>query len=357
MSTYTDEIKKQNIVKLRELLDKMPPFCTDYFRGISKAERTRVSYCRNIYTFLQFITQNNPVYKNYKIKELPIQVLDEITPADMDEYKEYLKYYVVDGIEYHNSDSTIARNLSAISNLYTFFNKREALRTNPLNAIERPQLYKKEIIALDQSQVFALLEAVEQPVNMSEHQKKLHALTVQRDKAILSVFLGTGMRVSELAGLDLDHIDFNNQTFRVTRKGGDEEFVFFGEEVFDALMEYLSDDTDDEIRVKSARERLLKNDNLEETALFLSLRGTRMTVRSIEIMVKKYSAMIRTNKTITPHKLRSTFGTALYRETGDIYLVADVLGHVDVNTTKAHYASQNNENRRRAASISPLRKN
>ena len=88
MNTYANEVKKQNILKLRELLSNMPSFCSDYFRGISesRSERTRVGYCRNIYTFLQFITLNNPVYKNYAIKDLPIQVLDEMTPADIDEF-------------------------------------------------------------------------------------------------------------------------------------------------------------------------------------------------------------------------------------------------------------------------------
>ncbi len=101
---------------------------------------------------------------------------------------------------------------------------------------------------------------------------------------------------------------------------------------------------------------LLKEDNPDEPALFLSLRGNRMAVRSIEVMVKKYCTMINTNKRITPHKLRSTYGTALYRETGDIYLVAEVLGHKDVNTTKKHYAQMNNENKRRAANIVQLKK-
>ena len=74
----------------------------------------------------------------------------------------------------------------------------------------------------------------------------------------------------------------------------------------------------------------------------------RMSVRSVENLVKKYAKIVTPLKKITPHKLRSTYGTSLYQETGDIYLVADVLGHSDVNTTKKHYAAQN-ENRRRSA--------
>lgn len=357
MSKYTKEIEKQCIIKLQQLLDTMPPFCRDYFNAMEKAERTRVGYCRNIYTFLQFITQRNPLYKDVKIKDLPIDVLDQMTPSDFDEYKKYLQLYIIDGIEYRNSKATIARNLSAVSSMYNFFLKRQFVKSNPLTVVDRPELKKKEIIALDQEQIGALMNAVENPENMTDRQRAFHKLTVERDKAILSVFLGTGMRISELIGLDLDHIDFNDRTFLVTRKGGDEEFVYFGEEVHDALMDYLIGDEfdeDDDLKTKSPREKLLKPGNTEEQALFLSLKGKRMAVRSIEVMVEKYSTMIQTNKRITPHKLRSTFGTALYKETGDIYLVANVLGHESVETTQKRYVQKDACNRKRAASVSPL---
>ena len=92
-----------------------------------------------------------------------------------------------------------------------------------------------------------------------------------------------------------------------------------------------------------------------ENALFLSNRNSRITVRSVEILVKKYAGIATPLKKITPHKLRSTYGTSLYRETGDIYLVADVLGHHDVNTTKKHYAAIEEERRMMARNKVKLR--
>jgi len=92
-----------------------------------------------------------------------------------------------------------------------------------------------------------------------------------------------------------------------------------------------------------------------EDALFLSLRNQRISVRSVEYMVKKYAKTVTPLKHITPHKLRSTYGTNLYKETGDIYLVADVLGHNDVNTTKKHYAALEDERRRSARNKVRLR--
>lgn len=362
MSEYTETVKKQNILALRALLKEMPPFCTDYFRGIASSTlpRTQTGYCRDIYTFLQFIIMSNPLYKDYQIKDLPLKVLEEMTPADMDEYLEHLNYYVFEGTEYRNGESAKARKLSALSNMYSFFNKRQAVSNNPLTAVDRPKVHDKVIITLDQEQIFDLMDAVESPTNMTDRQKKFHNLTMTRDRAILTSFLGTGMRVSELAGLDITDVDFNNQTFRVIRKGGNEAYIYFGDDIQDALCYYLGilenqEEPNDEIKPLSPRESLLKG-NDEEKALFLSLRGNRMAVRSIEVMVKKYCTMINTNKKITPHKLRSTYGTALYKETGDIYLVADVLGHKDVNTTKKHYAEMSNDNRKRAANIVSIKK-
>ena len=120
--------------------------------------------------------------------------------------------------------------------------------------------------------------------------------------------------------------------------------VYFGEEVENALKTYLYTTRKQTIPLSG-----------HENALFLSTQRKRMGVQAIENMVKKYSRQITTTKKITPHKLRSTYGTALYQETGDIYLVADVLGHKDVNTTKKHYAALDDARRRQAATAVKLR--
>jgi integrase/recombinase XerC len=128
------------------------------------------------------------------------------------------------------------------------------------------------------------------------------------------------------------------------RKGGNEMIVYFGEEVENALKTYMY----------TTRRTTLPLPG-HENALFLSTQRKRMGVQAIENMVKKYAREVTPNKKITPHKLRSTYGTSLYKETGDIYLVADVLGHKDVNTTKKHYAAIDEDRRRQAANIVKLR--
>ena len=162
--------------------------------------------------------------------------------------------------------------------------------------------------------------------------------------AIVALFLGTGIRVSELVGLNVEDVDFKNNSFVVTRKGGNRVILYLNEEI----KEYLT------VYIKYRETLLLPKD---EKALFISIQKTRLTTRAVENIIKKYSKIAVPLKKITPHKLRSTFGTELYRTTGDIYVVADVLGHKDVNTTKKHYAALTEDVRKRASQVVTLRKN
>jgi integrase/recombinase XerC len=151
--------------------------------------------------------------------------------------------------------------------------------------------------------------------------------------------------VSETVGLNIDDVDFDNSRVKVTRKGGNESFVYFSDEATDYIQDYLKE-----------REKIVPVDGHED-ALFLSSQRKRISVRTVENMVKKYARVTTPLKKITPHKLRSTYGTALYQETGDIYLVADVLGHKDVNTTRKHYADIDQERKRGARNKVTLREN
>jgi site-specific recombinase XerD len=146
-----------------------------------------------------------------------------------------------------------------------------------------------------------------------------------------------------LVGLDNTSFDFTENSFFVTRKGGNQAILYFSDEVKYALQEYIAEKENDP--------RIPRDEN----AFFLSMQYKRINVRTVEILVKKYSKIISPLKKITPHKLRSTYGTHLYNRTGDIYIVADVLGHRDVNTTKKHYAAITEDNRKSVANIVKLR--
>jgi site-specific recombinase XerD len=209
--------------------------------------------------------------------------------------------------------------------------------------VDFPKRHAKNIIRLEINEIAKLLDDVESGEHLTERQKKYHRYTKSRDMAIISLLLGTGMRVSECVGIDIGHIDFDLNGVKVTRKGGSESILYFGGEIEDALKGYLL--RRNEIQARAA----------DKDALFLSLQNRRISVRAIEKLVKKYARLVTTLKKISPHKLRSTYGTQLYRETGDIYLVADVLGHADVNTTRKHYAEMDENRRKTAAKYVKLR--
>ena len=207
-----------------------------------------------------------------------------------------------------------------------------------------PRIKEKAIIQLDPDEVANLLDHIENYGNQLTGVQLYHYNKQKyRDIAMITLLLGTGVRVSELVGLNIGDVDFKNNGIRILRKGGNEMIVYFGTEVEQALKDYL----------EISRTAITPVAGHEE-ALFLSGQRKRISVDAVEKMVKKYASAISV-KTITPHKLRSTYGTALYRETGDIYLVADVLGHSDVNTTKKHYAKLSDERRRSASKAVVLR--
>lgn len=343
---YHDRLNIENAVKLRSLLEELPRFCKDFFRGIENttSSRTRIAYAYDLGVFFEFLANNNPAFKNTPITSLKVDILDELTPLDIEEYLEYLNYYRSDGKEYINRENSKKRKLASLRSLYNYFYKKQIIKTNPPSLVSIPKIHEKEIVRLEPNEVAQLLDEIENPENLTMAQRKFHAKTKTRDLALMTLLLGTGIRVSECVGLDIDDVDFNNNGIKIRRKGGIEVVVYFGDEVREALLDYMEE-----------RKKLIPEEG-HSNALFLSLQMKRLSVRSVENLVKKYASGVTKLKNITPHKLRSTYGTNLYRETGDIYLVADVLGHKDVNTTKKHYAAIEDSRRRSAANVVKLRK-
>ena len=344
--SYHEQEDIENTKRIRGILKELPPFCTDFFRGIEPrtSARTRLAYAYDLKTFFDFLKQANPELKSKKLRDLPLSLLDEIKLMDLEEYIEYLKCYSTEKREdLMNTERGIMRKVSTVKSFYNYFYRTERIQNNPASLLQLPKIHEKEIIRLDVDEVARFLDEVEDGECLTEKQKAYHAKTKLRDLAMMTLLLGTGLRVSECVGLNINDVDFRNGGLRIHRKGGKEVIVYFGAEVEYALQDYLSE-----------REHIVPEEGSEE-ALFLSMQRKRINVRSVEKMVKKYAQLVTPLKKITPHKLRSTYGTNLYRETGDIYLVADVLGHSDVNTTKKHYAALEDERRRSARNKVQLR--
>jgi site-specific recombinase XerD len=342
---YYEKINIQNEVNLRKQLEVLPDFCRQFFIAIepTTSSRTRLAYAYDIGCFFDYLQNVNPVCKKMECKRIPLSILDEITPMDIEEYLSYLKFYEKDGVEHTNDERGLKRKLAALRSFYKYFFNNSLIENNPTVKVEMPKIHDKTITRLDIDEVANLLDEVESGEQLTERQKKYHEKTKIRDLAMMTLLLGTGIRVSECVGLDMDDVDFRNNGIKIHRKGGSEEVIYFGEEVREALLSYMEE-----------RQKITAADG-SINALFLSMQNRRITVRAVENLVNKYSRLITSLKHITPHKLRSTYGTSLYRETGDIYLVADVLGHKDVNTTRKHYAAIDEDRRRGAAKHVKLR--
>ena len=343
---YAKQKEKEYDNKIKELLDTLPKFCKIFFRGIesTKQARTRMAYAYDLVTYFTYLQENNSTYRSMDMHDIPISILENQTADDIREFISDIRYYTDEqGNDITNSENGLKRKLSTLRSMYKFFYHNGQLDSDPAALVDTPKIHEKAIIRLDIDEVAKLLDEVESGDNLTDGQKRFHNKNKVRDLAILTLFLGTGMRVSELVGINIGDVDFKNDGVLIHRKGGDEAVVYFGDEVREVLLDYMD-----------YREDLEPKEGHEE-ALFLSLQNKRIGVRSVELMVKKYSQTVTTMKKITPHKLRSTYGTALYQQTGDIYLVADVLGHKDVNTTRRHYAAIQEERRRSAKDKVQLR--
>ena len=330
--------------RLRELQKEMPTVCTHFFRSISQTTSTltRLAYAYDFRVFFQYLCAEAPEFGAYTPATIPAEKLKDITGHDIETFQEYLMQYYKetdDGqVLMQNHELGIMRKLSSIRSLFDYLFKNGYVEANVTTLVNLPKLHEKPILRLDQDEMKRMIEVASSGDGLTQRQNQYRNFTGARDYAIIMLFLGTGIRVSECVGIDITDVDFDMNAFVVTRKGGNQVILYFPQEVADALQAYLTE----RVQIEAVPGH--------ENALFLSLQKKRITQRAVQLMVKKYAAVAAPLKQkISPHKLRSTFGTNLYLETGDIYLVADVLGHSDVNTTRKHYADMTDEKRREAA--------
>jgi len=336
--SYAEQRELKLAKKLRELEKQLPPLCAEFFRGVADttAILTRYAYAMDYKVFFHYLAgihQKEPT-------AFTCEDLNRLTLDDLESYLSYLDLYDHDdGKPIRNREKAKARKIASLRSLFKYFYKKQRLDHNIAALLDTPKLHSKPIVRLEANEVADMLDYAE--AGGAKQKQKKAAST--RDVAILTLFLGTGIRVSELVGIDLHDIDFAVNGFKITRKGGNQVVLYFSDEVADALKTYLQE-----------RNQIAAIEG-HENAFFLSSQKKRIGVRTVQLLVKEYAKGAVPLKKITPHKLRSTYGTSLYQETGDIYLVADVLGHKDVNTTTRHYAAQADDRRRQAAKTVKLR--
>lgn len=349
-SAYRAAVDAERIQRIRQILKDLPASCADFMRGIAMTTSTftRLAYALDLRTFFHYLCAERVAFSQKPLTQFDDADIGRISQSDLEAYVEYLSLYYKDSPDAPgetaavkavvNHELAVKRKLSSLRSYFDYMFRSKRLASNVTQLVSLPKIHEKPILRLTLDEMKKMLEMSQTGENMTKGQMKFHQLTASRDYAMLSLFLGTGIRVSECVGLNLEDLDFTQNAFLVTRKGGNQVVLYFPQEVADALQAYY--------------DQRLTIDALpgHENALFLSLQRRRITQRAVQNLVKKYASYAAPLKPrISPHKLRSTFGTNLYHATGDIYLVADVLGHTSVDTTRKHYADMTDSRRRSAA--------
>ena len=332
---------------------ELPAFVTAYLssrKGNSTA-KTRVSYAYDLRHFFTWLRDSTPSLIDRDPRTITVGDLSALRGGDIDAYVAYLW-------STGNHYAGVHRKFCCLNSFFLYLIRKDYLSANPMDKAEKVTKnegrHEPHVIKLQPKEIPALLDTVEGVgehipdacmEGLSRRQKSALARNRIRDLAIFTILLGTGIRVSECVGINISDIDLENCTLEVDRKGAKRQKIALSDEVIAALADYLEQ-----------RKSITPADASDTDALFLSERRRRMSVQTVEVLVHKYTTLIGTKEHITPHKLRKTYGTELYNETGDIFLVAQALGHSDVNTTKQYYVEESTENLLRHRNTFQMRK-
>lgn len=324
MSYYKDSEVKTN-QKIKALLSHYPDYVADYIRSIqfTTTSKTRLGYLTCVKHFLDYVADINCC----NVKDMPVSALDALNRRFFEDYLDYLKEYEIDGKMRVNDLPSIKTKLYAIKGFFGYLYDEELISKDETTRIKIPKLRKKEIIRLESDEVTDFINTVDVAHGFTDRELLFHEKLKTRDLAITTLFLSTGMRISELVGINIKDIDLNRSCVHIIRKGMKQDTVYFSDECKNYLQAYYN-------------ERASINACEGHTdAFFLSNRQTRISVRNVQNLVKKYASVAVPGKHITPHKLRSTYGSMLYDATSDIYLVAQSLGHNSIDTSSKYYVT------------------
>lgn len=313
------EIKERN--RIQEKLKSLPPVIGDfyyYLEASDKSYTTTKNYINYIVHFMMYCTNGKKAHDFYK----------NVTSSTINMYMSSLKFGTDDsGKDIKIGNSIRATRWSALNSFFTFLKSNNLMRFNPMTQTFRPSGKKdKQVVYLTEDEIKTCIDNVS-----ADNENRFK----NRDLCIISMGISTGLRVSAITQINLEDIDFENNTIRVIEKGNKYRTIYFGENLKCKIIEWIKD----------------KNEfypDINTNALFISRKKNRISVSAVEALLKKHTHNI--NKNITPHKLRATCATNLYKKTKDIYLVSNQLGHANVATTKI-YTEVDNESALKATKV------
>lgn len=349
-----------------EILPELPPFCESFFkelyRGEKKAASSLIGYASDLKIFFTWLKESpDSEYSDLELKDLPIDILEKPSVSDMkDFFYDYLPDYAADNKRIKNTGTTAARKLATLKKFYHHYLNLEEkekyhITNDPVSAViqkkDKPGLVK----VIDGHQTTRIIDGIEEPDTLFDGKTKEKAWSKKqskRDIAIITLFATTGIRVSELQGINLQDIDFKENErprkivsedgtvkyepvppeIKIHRKGDKEDKIYPNELAISSLKDYIENSRVQDYQPEDG-----------ENALFLSRSHGRMSISQIERMVNKYTRALTGMSGYTPHKFRSGFATAAIRQGQDVKKVQTGLGHTDPSTTLRYYAAAASE--------------
>ncbi len=325
------EHKREMELSLQQKLEDKPKILKDYYYSLREnSHTTKKRYIYNVIRFLNYYNGND-IDKKTKID------FNLITSTDINSYIEDINYIEEDGELKELSAATKACIYSSLSSFFDFLVNQSVIDISPFvkNKIKRPKVQENDIVFLTPEEIKEVENNIMRGVGNKTSVSKQKDWKY-RDYLLFRIPAVSGIRVTALNEINLSDINLRDGFIRITEKGNIDTKAYLDEKTIIFIRLWLEE-----------REKLLNGK--EEKSLFISNRRERMTVRSIENIIDKYTESIK-DKKITPHKLRSTCGTNLYQETKDIYLVSKVLNHKTTAPTR-RYAKVFEEDRKDAVNV------
>lgn len=244
-----------------------------------------------------------------------------------------LRDYLADLMERGFVKRSIARKLSAVRSLFRYLIREELVQTNPVKNTTSPRLDRRLPEFLTADEMARIIESpdISNPFG-------------QRDRALLELLYASGLRVSELVGLNVENVDMDTREIRVWGKGSKERITLMGEPALKALQAYLTE----------GRQSL--SGKKATNALFINRYGTRLTERSVQELLDKYAQAVGIAKKIHPHMVRHTFATHLLDGGADLRVVQELLGHASLSSTQIYTHVSKSQARKVYMSSHPLAK-
>lgn len=308
--------------KIIEYCNILPDICAPFLleTGTEMANTTRLAYAKELNCFFDYLISYHPHFCELEKRKIERPDLRHITSQDV---SRYITIYKDQG----HAERTTARKRAALSSFFNYMVKNRQLEFNPVLAAAKVKIHQSdEVLYLNIDEQIDFLDAIETGNHLDEKKQVYHAKYKVRDVALITLLLDTGIRVSELHGINVEDIDFDQSSVLITRKGGNLQTIYFSDDTSGRLLEYL-----EERQIKEHESHI-------SGPFFVTNQGNRLSVRAIEVLVKKYASASVPGKgaKLSPHKMRSSFAMEYYDSTKDILALQRKLGHKNLAATNIY---------------------